>query len=151
MKPFVEKCEESLELMALGRNDRIHLRKEGVIIDDKKKQRLYSMTFSSVYPLYLAKVERKGKTEADLLAVIEWLTGYSEAGIQEQVSIASTFYDFFDNAPLMNLNAHLITGMICGYRIEEIEEPLHKKMRYLDKLVDEVAKGRPLEKIFRNS
>lgn len=107
------------------------------------------MTFASVYPHYVQKVEKKGRTVQELHQVIEWLTGFDEKKLQEQMDQRVTFETFFENATL-NPNAHLITGMICGYRIENIENPLTQKARYLDKLVDELAKGRKIEKILRN-
>ncbi len=106
------------------------------------------MTFSSVYPLYLAKVEKKGRSESELHQVIQWLTGFDERAIQEQIESQSTFEQFFQQAHF-NPNAHLITGVICRYRVEEIENPLTQKVRYLDKMVDELAKGRTMEKILR--
>lgn len=111
--------------------------------------RVYKMTFASVYPLYLKKVERKGHTKEEVDTVIFWLTGYDEKTLQEQIDKKSTFETFFDEAPQLHQNASKITGMICGYRIEEIEDPLMQKVRYLDKLVDEVANGRKMEKILR--
>jgi hypothetical protein len=111
-------------------------------------ERIAKMTFACVYPLYLAKVEKKGRTRDELQQVIEWLTGYGEAKLQSLIAEEATFEQFFREANL-NPNAHLITGVICGYRIEEIENPLTQKVRYLDKLVDELAKGRPLAKILR--
>ncbi len=113
-------------------------------------ERMAKMIFASVYPLYLTKVEKKGRTKEELLQVIEWLTGFGQANLQEMIENRVTFETFFQNAAL-NPNAHLITGMICGYRIEEIENPLTQKVRYLDKLVDELANGRKMEKILRNS
>lgn len=113
-------------------------------------ERFAKMTLASVYPLYLAKVERKGKTKEELHQVIEWLTGFDEQKLQAQIDDKSTFEIFFQNATL-NPKAHLITGTICGYRIEEIENPLTQKVRYLDKLVDELANGKKMEKILRNS
>ena len=110
--------------------------------------RIAKMTFASVYPHYLAKVEKKGRTKEELQRVIEWLTGYDEAALDGLISKQVTFEQFFRDATL-NPNAHLITGMICGYRIEEIENPLTRQARYLDKLVDELAKGRSMEKILR--
>ena len=112
------------------------------------EERMARMKFSTVYPLYLAKVERKGRTRAELDAVIEWLTGFDADRIQELVKEGVTFGTFFQRA-VLNPSAHLITGVICGYRVEEIRDPLSQKVRYLDKLVDELAKGRPLEKIRR--
>ena len=111
-------------------------------------QRIAKMTFSSVYPLYLSKVEKKGRTKEELDEVIRWLTGFDEKHLREFMSDKSTFETFFQKARL-NPNAHLITGVICGYRVEEIEDPLTQKVRYLDKLVDELAKGRKMEKILR--
>ena len=113
-----------------------------------QNQRIAKMTFASVYPLYLSKVEKKGRTNDELNQVIEWLTGYDSEKLQEQITENVTFEIFFQQANL-NPNVHLITGMICGYRIEEIENPLTQKVRYLDKLVDELAKGRKMEKILR--
>ena len=110
--------------------------------------RMAKMTFATVYPLYLAKVERKGKTKEELNQVIEWLTGFSEKDMQNLIEENSTFETFFEKATL-NPNAHLIKGVICGYRIEEIENLLTRKVRYLDKLVDELANGKKMEKILR--
>ena len=112
--------------------------------------RMAKMTFASVYPLYLAKVEKKGRTKEELHQVIEWLTGFNNKKQQELLNEKVTFETFFQRATL-NPNANLITGLICGYRIEEIENPLTKQVRYLDKLVDELAKGRKMEKILRSS
>ncbi|GAA4314534.1 DUF2200 domain-containing protein [Nibribacter koreensis] len=106
------------------------------------------LTFASVYPHYVTKVEKKGRTKEELHQVIEWLTGYAEKELQEQIDQKVAFITFFQNAKL-NPNAHLITGVICGYRVEEIENPLTQQVRYLDKLVDELAKGKKLEKILR--
>ncbi len=111
-------------------------------------QRMASMKFSSVYPHYVNKVEKKGRTKEELHQVIEWLTGFDDQQLQQFNEEKVTFATFFDRANL-NPNAHLITGVICGYRIEEIETPLTKQVRYLDKLVDELAKGRKMEKILR--
>jgi hypothetical protein len=111
-------------------------------------ERIAKMTFSSVYPHYVVKIEKKGRTQDELHRVIEWLTGYGEADLQRLIAAKATFEEFFQGATL-HPNAHLITGTICGYRIEEIENPLTKQTRYLDKLVDELAKGRPLTKILR--
>ena len=110
--------------------------------------RIAKMTFASVYPHYVAKVEKKGRTIAELHQVISWLTGYTEEELQMQLDQKVNFEDFFKNAKL-NANAELITGLICGYRIEEIENTLTKQVRYLDKIVDELAKGRKMEKILR--
>lgn len=111
-------------------------------------ERMAKLTFASVYPLYVTKVERKGRTEAEVKQVIEWLTGFDAKKQQELIDQKVTFEAFFDQAKL-NPNAELITGMICGYRIEEIENKLTREVRYLDKLVDELAKGRKMEKILR--
>jgi hypothetical protein len=110
--------------------------------------RFAQMSFALVYPLYLAKVERKGRTKDELDLIIRWLTGFDDKKLQELIEEKTTFKEFFAHASL-NSNANLITGMICGYRIEEIEDPLTKKVRYLDKLVDELAKGRKIGKILR--
>ena len=114
----------------------------------KHNERIAKLTFASVYPHYLAKVEKKGRTKKELHQVITWLTGYDENKLQELIEDKVTFQDFYKNASL-HPNAHLITGVICGYRIEEIENLLTKKVRYLDKLVDELAKNRKMEKILR--
>jgi hypothetical protein len=106
------------------------------------------MTVARVYPLYLAKIEKKGRTQDELDAVIRWLTGFDEADLERHLAAGTTFADFFASARL-NPNARLITGTICGVRVETIEDPLMQEIRYLDKLVDELAKGRPMEKVLR--
>jgi hypothetical protein len=106
------------------------------------------MIFASVYPHYIVKVEKKGRTKKELHQVIEWLTGYDEKKLNELIDTKVTFEIFFKNATI-NPNVHLITGLICGYRVEEIENPLTQQVRYLDKLVDELAKGKSMEKILR--
>lgn len=113
-------------------------------------QRVYKMSFAGVYPHYITKAEKKGRTKEDVDTVICWLTGYSREALQQQIDNKTNFEDFFAQAPLLNPNAPKITGVICGYRIEDIEDPLMKKVRYLDKLVDELAKGRAMEKILRS-
>lgn len=113
-------------------------------------ERIAKMTFASVYPMYVEKVKKKGRTKEELHQVIEWLTGFDNKKLQDQIEKKATFEAFFKNAKL-NPNAHLITGVICGYRIEEIDNPLTQKVRYLDKVVDELAKGRKMEKILRGS
>lgn len=113
------------------------------------QHRVYSMTVASVYPLYVAKVERKGRTQDELDAVIRWLTGFDERELRRHLADGTTFADFFAEARL-NPDAGLITGVICGVRVEAIEDPLMQKIRYLDKLVDELAKGRALEKVLRH-
>lgn len=112
--------------------------------------RIAKMSFASVYPMYLTKVEKKGRTKEELHQVIEWLTGYDNKRLQELINDNVSFESFFKHASL-NPNASLITGVICGYRVEEIENPLTQQVRYLDKLVDELAKGRKMEKILRGS
>lgn len=111
-------------------------------------ERIAKMTFASVYPHYLTKVEKKGRTKEELHQVIKWLTGFDEQQLQEQIVQKVDFETFFQNANL-NSNASLITGVICGYRVEEIENPLTQKARYLDKIIDELAKGKKIEKIMR--
>ena len=111
-------------------------------------ERMATMTFASVYPLYVAKIERKGRTKEELHQVIEWLTGFDEKKLQELINEHVTFETFFERATL-NPKVSLITGLICGYRIEEIENQITKQVRYLDKLVDELAKAKTLEKILR--
>lgn len=117
---------------------------------NSQNQKFAKMTFATVYPLYLAKVEKKGRTKEELQQVIEWLTGFNNKKLQELIKEKVTFETFFQQA-LLNPNVHLINGVICGYRIEEIEDPLTQQVRYLDKLVDELAKGRKMEKILRGS
>ena len=114
----------------------------------KHDEKIAKMTFSSVYPHYLTKIEKKDRTKKELHQVIEWLTGFNDEKINELIDRNVTFKTFFEEA-ILNSNANLITGVICGYRIEEIETPLTKQVRYLDKLVDELAKGRKMEKILR--
>lgn len=114
-----------------------------------KNERVYEMSFASVYPHYIAKAEKKGRTKEELDIIIHWLTGYDQKALQKQIDTKVSFETFFDEAPQLNPNVSKITGVICGYRVEEIEEPLMKKIRYLDKLVDELAKGKVMEKILR--
>ena len=114
----------------------------------KNYERVYRMSFATVYPLYIAKVEKKGRTKKELHEVIEWLTGYDEKALKKIIADGIDFETFFKKAKL-NKNASLITGVICGYRVEEIEDPVIQKVRYLDKLVDELAKGKTMEKILR--
>lgn len=112
-------------------------------------ERIFNMAFAKVYPLLVQKAERKGRTKAEVDTVIFWLTGYDEEGLQAQLENV-TCETFFNEAPQMNPNAEKIKGVICGYRVEEIEDPLLQKIRWLDKLVDELAKGKPMEKILRS-
>ncbi|MEW5798639.1 MAG: DUF2200 domain-containing protein [Bacteroidota bacterium] len=111
--------------------------------------RVYRISFASIYPLYIQKAEKKGRTKAEVDAVIFWLTGYNKKTLQQQIDMRSDLETFFAQAPKMNPNVSKITGMICGYRVEEIEDKLMQKIRYMDKLVDELAKGRTMEKILR--
>jgi hypothetical protein len=113
------------------------------------KARVYKLVFASVYPLYIKKVESKGRTKDELDTIIFWLTGYDKKTLQKQIDGKNDFETFFAQAPSLNPNVSKITGVICGYRVEEIEDKLIQKMRYLDKLVDELAKGKSMEKILR--
>ncbi len=115
---------------------------------DKNNERVFKMSFATVYPHYVTKVERKGRTKEELHEVIQWLTGYNEKALQQIIDKKIDFRTFFAKAKL-NKNASLITGVICGYRVEEIEDPLMQKIRYLDKVIDELAKGKAMEKILR--
>lgn len=114
------------------------------------KERIYKILFSSVYPLYIKKAEAKGRTKEEVDTIIYWLTGYNQQTLQQQIDKKSDFKNFFEEAPLLNPNASKITGVICGYRVEEIEDGLIQKIRYLDKLIDELAKGKKMEKILRD-
>ena len=110
--------------------------------------RIFNASFASVYPLYVSKVEKKGRTQAELDLVIEWLTGFDQTELSAHLAAGTTFEDFFADARL-NPNSFLITGVVCGVRVEEVDDPLMQKIRYLDKLVDELAKGRPMDKVLR--
>src|SRR4051812_221654 len=112
-------------------------------------KRIFKMTFASVYPHYIAKAEKKGRSKEEVDAVIHWLTGYNEQTLQQQIDQKVNFETFFAQAPRINPNVSKITGVICGYRVEEIEDPLMQQIRYMDKLVDELAKGKGMEKILR--
>ena len=112
-------------------------------------ERVFAMPFSSVYPHYVAKAEKKGRTKQEVNKVICWLTGYSPQALAGQIKRETSFEAFFDDAPEFNPNAEKITGTVCGVRVEEVEHPLMRKIRYMDKLVDELARGRPMEKILR--
>jgi hypothetical protein len=116
---------------------------------NKSNHRVYRMKFAGVYPLYVQKAERKNRTQEEVDQVICWLTGYSQTGLQEQITQENDFETFFAQAPVLNPNRSLIKGTVCGVRVEEIEDPLMQKIRYLDKLIDELAKGKALEKILR--
>ena len=111
--------------------------------------RIFAMSFASVYPLYVRKAEGKNRTKKEVDEIIFWLTGYDKAGLSKQIEKQTSFREFFDKAPKMNLNTSLIKGVVCGIRVEEIEDPLMQKIRYLDKLIDELAKGKKMEKILR--
>lgn len=115
-----------------------------------RNNRIYKMPFARVYPMYVVKVEKKGRTKDEVDQIIKWLTGYSEEDIQKTLIDEIDFESFFSNAPLLNPSRTLITGMICGIRVENIEEPLMQNIRYLDKLIDELAKGKSMDKILRN-
>lgn len=112
--------------------------------------RVYRMVFADIYPMYVEKVTRKGRTREELDTVIAWLTGYDAAGMADQIARKTTFEAFFAEAPAIHPNASKITGVICGYRVEDIADPVVQKVRYLDKLVDELARGRAMEKVLRS-
>jgi hypothetical protein len=114
-----------------------------------EKHRIFTMAFAKVYPALVNKAERKGRTKAEVDQIICWLTGYTQTGLQKQLKIGSTFEEFFAAAPRLNPKRSLVTGVVCGVRVEEVADPLMKKIRQLDKLVDDLAKGRPMEKILR--
>ena len=114
-----------------------------------RKHRIFTMAFARVYPLLVQKAERKNRTKAEVDQIIRWLTGYSQAGLEKQVKKQTDFETFFAQAPAINPNAKLIKGVVCGVRVEEVEDPLMRKIRYLDKLIDELAKGKAMEKILR--
>jgi hypothetical protein len=114
-----------------------------------RSARIYKLIFAGVYPMYIQKVEAKGRTKEELDTVIFWLTGYNAKSLQHQIDAKATFETFFAQAPELNPNASKITGLICGYRVEEIEDKLVQQARYLDKLVDELAKGKAMDKILR--
>jgi hypothetical protein len=114
-----------------------------------EKHRIYAMSFASVYPHYVAKAEKKGRTKSEVDQVITWLTGYGQKALDAQIAKKTTFETFFANAPKLNPSRSLITGVVCGVRVEEIEDPLMREVRYLDKLIDELAKGKAMEKIMR--
>jgi hypothetical protein len=113
------------------------------------KPRVYTISFASVYPLYIAKAEKKGRTKAEVDEIILWLTGYSQKELEAQIQKQTDLETFYTNAPKLNPSRHLITGVICGMRVEEIKEPTMQEIRYLDKLIDELAKGKAMEKILR--
>jgi len=114
-----------------------------------KKHRIYTTSFASVYPLYVAKAEKKGRTQAEVDAIVRWLTGYSQQKLRAQIENRTDFETFFAEAPQLNPARALIKGVVCGVRVEDIEEPMMREIRYLDKLIDELAKGKTMEKILR--
>ena len=114
-----------------------------------KYARVFNMSFAGVYPHYVAKAEKKGRTKEEVDECIRWLTGYTKAGLAKQIEKRTSFRDFFDKAPRLNPNAPLITGIVCGIRVEDIEDPLMQKIGWMDKLIDELAKGKKMEKILR--
>jgi len=118
-------------------------------MDERNKARVYAMAVAKVYPLYIAKVERKGRTKAEVDEIFRWLTGHSQASLEAELAAGTSFEAFFTGAPALNPARSLITGVICGVRVEEIEEPLVREIRYLDKLIDELAKGKAMGKILR--
>jgi hypothetical protein len=115
----------------------------------RPKHKIYAMKFADVYPLYVQKAERKGRTQDEVDQIICWLTGYDQAGLQQQLAQGNDFEAFFAQAPAMHPNSSLIKGVVCGVRVENIDDPLMQKIRYLDKLIDELAKGKQMEKILR--
>jgi hypothetical protein len=115
-----------------------------------EKPRIFKSSFAGVYPHYIQKAEKKGRTKAEVDTIICWLTGYNQQELQQQIDKKNDFETFFDQAPQINQNASKITGVICGYRVEEIEDKLMQKIRYLDKMIDELAKGKKMEKILRS-
>ena len=130
-------------------HNRINLTAKIAEMNNKNNERVYRMSFASVYPHYITKVEKKGRTVEELHEVIFWLTGYNEKTLQKVIDQKTDFENFFAGAPKMNPNVSKITGVICGYRVEEIEDKVIQQVRYLDKLVDELAKGKTMEKILR--
>ena len=120
-------------------------------MNNKSNTRVFAMKFANIYPLYVEKAERKNRTKKEVDQIICWLTGYNQTGLQQQVKQGNDLETFFAQAPAMNPNTSLIKGVICGVRVEEIEDPLMQKIRYLDKLIDELAKGKAMERILRSS
>ncbi len=121
----------------------------GLVPAESPKHRVYAMKFSKVYPLYVQKATRKGRTQAEVDRIICWLTGYTQAGLKKQIEKEIDFETFFAKAPAFNPHSALIKGVVCGVRVEDVEDPLMRKIRYLDKLIDELAKGKAMEKILR--
>jgi hypothetical protein len=137
--------ENDAETRAFSR--RLFIFHEGNLME---QHRIFAMSLASVYPHYVTKAEKKGRTKEEVDEIIRWLTGYSKAGLEKQIQQKTDLRTFFDQAPKMNPNASLIKGAVCGIRVEEIEDPLMQKIRYLDKLIDELAKGKKMEKILRS-
>ncbi len=155
--PVTEKIDYYIERMQYWQEttDKLELEWGGFLMDVKKDSKaktpkIFNMSFASVYPLYIQKAEKKGRTKAEVDEIIFWLTGYDSLSFQKQLDHEVNFENFFDEAPKFNENASLIKGVICGYRVEEIEDELMQKIRYLDKLVDELARGKAMEKILRS-
>lgn len=123
----------------------------GILSSGMTNERVFAMSFASVYPHYLMKAEKKGRTQEEVDEVIRWLTGYTKAGLAKQIQKRTSFREFFDKAPKINPNVSLIKGTVCGIRVEDIEDPLMQKIRYMDKLIDELAKGKKMEKILRTA
>ena len=119
-------------------------------MDNKSNQRVFGYKFASIYPMYIEKAEKKNRTKKEVDQIIYWLTGYNKAGLEKQIKQENDLATFFAQAPAMNPNASLITGVVCGVCVQEIEDPLMRKIRYLDKLIDELAKGKAMEKILRS-
>ena len=117
--------------------------------NQKQLERVYKMSFATVYPLYIQKAARKGRSKEEVDEVIRWLTGYDQAGLERQIDQLVNFEEFFSQSPRLNPRRALIKGLVCGVRVEDIEDPIMREVRYLDKLIDELAKGRPMEKILR--
>lgn len=118
-------------------------------VSEATLKRVYAMIFAKVYPMYIAKAQRKGRTKEEVDEIIRWLTGYTQSKLNAQLDAQASIETFFKNAPKLNSSRKLITGMVCGVRVEEVEDPVMREVRYLDKLIDELAKGRPMEKILR--
>jgi hypothetical protein len=118
-------------------------------MNNKSNNRIFAMKFANVYPLYIQKAERKNRTKEEVDQTIRWLTGYNQAGLDQQIEKGNNFEEFFAQAPALNPNRSLIKGVVCGVRVEEIEDPLMQNIRYLDKLIDDLAKGKSMQKILR--
>ena len=137
------------QFWVVRRDSKFYILTSGLEYMKQSNTRIYKMAFAGVYPHYVAKAEKKGRTKNEVDEIIVWLTGYSRKELQQHIDKKTDFENFFAKAPQLNPNVTKITGVICGYRIEEIEDPLMRKIRYLDKLIDELAKGKTMEKILR--